>query len=126
MWHKLIGFAVAGALGTLARYALAGIVQQNTNPGFPWGTWAVNAIGCFAFSAIWSVTQERLMMSGETRTIILVGFLGAFTTFSAFIFETSEFIEHGQWLMAGLNVIGQSAVGLAAFILGAFFARAIL
>ena len=125
MWYKLIGLAVAGACGTLARYGLAGWLQRSSHSGFPLGTLVVNVLGCFLFGLVWTLAQERLPLSGETRTIILVGFLGSFTTFSAFLFETDQFIEHAQWLMAGANVCGELAVGLGAYLLGAFCGRLI-
>jgi len=125
MWHKLIGLAVAGALGTMARYGLAGLVQRAHCLGFPLGTLTVNALGCFAFGLIWTLTQQRFFISGEIRTVILVGFLGAFTTFSTFLFETDQFLENAQWLMAGVNIVTELAAGLLAYLLGAFLGRLI-
>lgn len=119
-WCKFVGLTVAGGCGTLARYILAGLIQRGNHSGFPWGTLAVNVLGCFIFGLVWALTQQRLLISGEARTVILVGFLGSFTTFSAFLFETDQFLENAQWLMAGVNVIAELAVGLGAYLLGAF------
>jgi fluoride exporter len=125
MWYKLIGLAVAGACGALARYGLSGLIQRGHQTGFPWGTLAVNVLGCFLFGLIWTVSQQRLTISSDTRTIVLVGFLGSFTTFSAFLFETDQMLEHGEWLVAGLNLASELGLGLGAYLLGAFLGRLI-
>ena len=111
--------AAAGGLGAIARYGLGGLVQNLTGATFPWGTLAVNVLGCLAFGIIWgAVVEERWTCSVETRTVILVGFMGAFTTFSTFAAETGERISDGQWLLALSNVALQNIVGIAAFLLG--------
>jgi CrcB protein len=122
-WSRVIALAVAGACGTLARYGLAGLVQRGQLTSFPWGTLTVNVLGCFLFGLIWTLTQQRLVISGETRTIILIGFLGSFTTFSAFLFETDQMLEHRQWLLAGLNMVAELGLGLGAYLLGALLGR---
>jgi CrcB protein len=112
----LIG--LAGAAGALTRYTLAGFVQQIMGSGFPWGTAAVNVLGSFLFGVVWSLADERLAISPEARTIILTGFMGAFTTFSTFMFETSNLLRDSQWLLAAGNIIGQIALGLIGLFLG--------
>lgn len=116
--QKLILIGLAGAFGALARYGLGGLVQRLTGATFPWGTFVVNIIGAFLFGLIWSLVEQRLVVSVETRVIILSGFLGAFTTFSSFMFETSSLIGEAQWGLAMLNVGGQIVLGLAAMFLG--------
>jgi CrcB protein len=125
MGYKLIGLALAGACGALARYGLAGLFQRGGLADFPWGTLVVNALGCFLFGLLWILTQQRFAISPETRTIILVGFLGSFTTFSSFLFETNQMLEHGQWLLTGLNLVGGLALGWGAYLFGAFLGRMI-
>lgn len=123
MIHKLVWLALAGAVGTLARYGLAGLVHRVIGPTFPWGTLVVNALGCLAAGFLWTLFEHRLAVSGETRTIVLVGFMGAFTTFSAFILETGELARASEWLFAGFNLIGQIGLGLAALYAGIMLAR---
>jgi CrcB protein len=118
MMQKLLMIGLAGALGALARYGLGGLVQRYAGVTFPWGTFVVNIIGTFLFGFIWSLVEQRLVISVETRVIILSGFLGAFTTFSSFIFETSSLMGEGQWGLAMLNVVGQIILGLTAMFLG--------
>lgn len=116
--QKLLLIGLAGALGALARYGLGGLVQRYAGVTFPWGTFMVNIIGAFLFGFIWSLVEQRLVISVETRVIILSGFLGAFTTFSSFMFETSSLIGEAQWGLAVLNVVGQIILGLTAMFLG--------
>ena len=89
----------------------------------PWATFTVNTIGCFLFGIIWTLTAERLIVASDTRVIILTGFLGSFTTFSTFLFETDQFIETSQWLLAGVNIVSGIAAGLVAYMLGTFVGR---
>ncbi len=118
MLQKLLLIAVAGSLGTLARYGLGGLVQSYAGKVFPWGTVAVNLCGCLLFGLVWSSLENRLPGSIETRSIILIGFMGAFTTFSTFIFETRNLLYDQEWLLA----IGYFAIhnvgGLAALLAG--------
>jgi fluoride exporter len=100
MFQKLLLIAAAGSLGTLARYGLGGFVQSHTGKIFPWGTVTVNLLGCLLFGVVWAALEERWPTSGETRTIILVGFMGAFTTFSTLIFETHQLLLDREWLQA--------------------------
>jgi fluoride exporter len=112
MLKELTLLAVFGALGTLARYGLSGWVQRLGGAGFPWGTLAVNALGCLLFGLVWALAEERLLISGQTRFILLTGFMGAFTTFSTFAFESSQMLRDGEWLLAGLNLVAQNLLGL--------------
>jgi CrcB protein len=116
--QKLMLIGLAGALGAVARYTLGGLVQRYTGATFPWGTFVVNIIGAFLFGLIWSLVEQRLVISVEARVIILSGFLGAFTTFSSFMFESSSLIGEAQWGLAALNIGGQIVLGLAAMFLG--------
>ena len=118
MWHRLALIAVAGAVGTLCRYGLSGLVQRLCGAGFPWGTLAVNTLGCFLFGFIWSLADERLIISGETRFIVLIGFLGAFTTFSTFAFETSELWRVSEWMLVAANLLSHNVLGVTCVLLG--------
>ncbi len=112
LWQKLLLVAAAGAAGTLARFFVATGVQRYQPLDFPLGTLAVNALGCLLFGIVWSLAEGRMHISPTTRLIILVGFLGAFTTFSTFAFETAELLEHSRWLKAVGNVLVQNVVGV--------------
>ena len=123
MLQKLLLIAVAGGFGSLARYWLSGVVQNSSGSVFPYGTVAVNVLGCLVFGFLLAVTEGRFAVSPQTRAIVLVGFLGAFTTFSTFVFETVALLENSQWLLALANLSLQNFVGLAALILGLLIGR---
>lgn len=115
---KFLWLATAGAAGTLSRYGLGGLVQRLHGGAYPWGTLVVNALGCFLFGVIWALAEERLVISGETRLILLVGFMGAFTTFSSYAFETGAMLRDAEWLLAGGNMLAHNVLGLLLFFLG--------
>jgi len=123
MLRKIALLALAGATGTLARYSLAGFVHRISGASFPFGTLAVNALGCFLAGLMWTLFESRWPVPGETRAIILVGFLGAFTTFSAYILETGEFLRSAQFAYAAANVLVQTTLGLAALFAGIILGR---
>ncbi|OGV32485.1 MAG: chromosome condensation protein CrcB [Lentisphaerae bacterium GWF2_45_14] len=123
MLQKLLLISAAGALGTLARYGLAGLVQRNSGTFFPCGTLAVNAVGCLIAGLLWTLCEYRLQISGSTRAIFFVGFLGAFTTFSTFILETGGMINDSEYMRAGLNILLQNTLGIIAFFAGVFAGR---
>jgi CrcB protein len=125
VWHKILWLAVAGAAGTLARYALAGGVHRFTGQAYPWGTLTVNAIGCLLFGLVWSVSESRLLISPQARPFILTGFMGAFTTFSTYAFESSQLMRDGQWIAAIANIASQNMLGLACTIAGFALGRCI-
>jgi CrcB protein len=108
---RLLMLAVAGAAGALCRYGLAGLVQSGLGARFPWGTLAVNLVGCFVAGALFGLFESRWALGGEARVIIFIGFLGAFTTFSGFMLETAELARDTQWLSAVGNLVLQNALG---------------
>ena len=116
--QKLLLLAIAGAAGTLARYFTYLMTNRFFGDGFPWGTLAVNMSGCFLFGLVCSVSEEYIGMNPDTRSIVLVGFMGAFTTFSTFAFDTGAMIRESQWLAATGNVAVQATVGIAVVFLG--------
>lgn len=121
--QKVFWIALAGSLGTLARYGFSGWVQRAGGAEFPWGTLAVNVGGCFLFGLIWSLAEHRWPVPGEVRTIVLLGFLGAFTTFSSFAFETAQLMRDFQFIKAAANIAAQNFFGLAGLYFGLAFGR---
>ena len=122
--YKLLLIGVAGGVGALARYGLAGVVQRASGGMYPWGTVAVNCIGCFVVGFLWTLAEERLSLSGEARACVFIGFMGAFTTFSTYILETGRMFREGEWLWAAGNITLQNTVGIALLFLGIALARA--
>lgn len=115
---KLLLIGVAGGLGALARYGLSGVVQNRLDGGFPWGTVAVNLVGCLAFGFLVAFLEGRFAFRSELRLFLLIGFMGAFTTFSTYVFETEQLLETGQWIWALGNLSLQNMVGLLALVAG--------
>ena len=116
--QKLVWIMAGGALGATARYLLAGLLQRGNPEGFPWGTMAVNILGCFAFGLIWSLAENHLRLTREAQLMALTGFIGAFTTFSTFIFETGTLWRDASWGLAAANLLVQNLVGLISLYLG--------
>ena len=125
MFQKLVCVAVGGALGSLARYGLSGAVQRWVGSNFPWGTAAVNILGSFLFGLLWAFALGRGNFSADMRSVVFVGFLGAFTTFSTFISETGQFLTDSQMFMGMGNVMFQLLAGTGVFFIGMALGRSI-
>ena len=123
MITRLLLLGLAGALGTLARYALTAFVRSTFASQMPWGTWLVNILGCFLFGLVWAMSEDFPSFSPEARLVVLVGFMGAFTTFSTYIFENAALYSSGLYLSMALNILGQNILGFAMFFLGASLVR---
>lgn len=118
--------AAGGALGSVARHWLSGIVARHSGDGFPWGTILVNVSGSFAigFFASYFGPEGRVPIPAETRQFVMIGILGGYTTFSAFSLQTLDLARNGHWLAAAANVIGSVALCLLAVWLGHLIATA--
>ncbi|QGY41361.1 fluoride efflux transporter CrcB [Pseudodesulfovibrio cashew] len=118
MFTKILYLCIGGAAGTLSRYWLSGVAQRLAGGSFPAGTFAVNMLGCLFFGTVWGFFENRLLPGSEIRLLCLTGFMGAFTTFSTYMFETAGLVKSGQMIMAMANVVGQSVAGLALVLAG--------
>ncbi len=87
---KILELIIGGSLGTCARYALAGAVYRVTGANFPYGTLAVNLSGCLLLGFLTTMAEKKFVLGSDVRTLLMIGFCGAFTTFSTFIFETEQ------------------------------------
>ena len=108
----ILMLAVFGILGTLSRYYLQGWVQNGSGSLFPVGTLVVNILGCLVIGAINRVALQHLWFPPEWRVALTVGFLGAFTTFSTFGYETYRMLEDGDWTHASIYVAASLVGGL--------------
>jgi len=115
---RILLLVIFGSAGTLARYALQGLVQYRTGPSFPTGTLTVNLVGCFLLGGAAQFAFQHLTIPPDWRIGITIGFFGAFTTFSSFSWETVKMLEDGDWGRAvayvALSVVG----GLVAVLAG--------
>ena len=107
-----IWLAIGGGLGTLVRASVAILALRLCGREFPWGTFAVNLIGSFLFGVIVSLGRGRMGLPAGYETILLVGFLGGFTTYSSFAFQSYELFEQGKPFLAGAYIVGTVVSGL--------------
>jgi CrcB protein len=116
--RKLVLLAAFGALGTLARAGLTELVRGPLGAPAAWATVTVNLLGCFLFGFVWALTQAESPHVQELRLFALVGFMGAFTTFSSYVFDLWKLASAGRPELAFANLLLQNAVGFAALFAG--------
>ena len=121
--QKTILIALAGLVGTVLRYWLSGLMARQYGETFPWGTMAVNLIGCFVTGIVFFITEERLLLPPTIRTVVLIGLLGGFTTFSAYGLQTFTLLRDGEFVLAVLNVVTSNVLGLLMVWAGYVFVR---
>jgi len=107
------------------RYFTAGAVYQAAGSAFPYGTLVVNLAGCGLIGFLTGLSQDKFVLSGEVRLLLMVGFCGAMTTFSTFIYESEALIRDGQTLRALFNVLISVTAGFLLFRLGIWAADVI-
>ena len=111
--------ALGSALGAPARYLLDRIIQSRREGVFPWGTWAINISGCFALGLLVGLAQGHVV-DARLMTAAATGFLGSYTTFSTFTWETMRLVEDGAFVEALLNITVSAVLGVAAAAGGLF------
>jgi CrcB protein len=117
--RTLVLIGTGGFIGSILRYLLSGYVQQlSKGLQVPFGTLAVNVVGCMLVGFLVELADQRSFMSDETRGFLIVGILGGFTTFSAFGNETMTLLRSGELWLAGINIVGHMVLGLIAVWLG--------
>lgn len=121
--YLIIG--VGGFVGAISRYAVALWIGQKWGRSFPLGTFIVNVSGSFFIGLLMTMFTERFIVNPQWRLLLIVGFLGAYTTFSTFEYETGGLIKDGEWLIAILNVVFSVVAGFAALKLGEVIAKSI-
>jgi CrcB protein len=110
--RKIILIGLAGLIGTLCRYWLSGLVARQYGENFPWGTLVVNVLGCFLAGSLFCLMEERFLVSPTLRSVVLIGLLGGFTTFSSFGLQTFTLLREGELALAALNVTLSNLLGL--------------
>lgn len=119
----VLGVALAGAAGALARWGLEALIGRRVGEGFPWGIFVVNVSGSFVAGIAFVLLTQRPGAPDWWRTTVLVGLLGAFTTFSTLSVQTVRLVESGAYAPAAANALGSLAAGLVAAGAGIALAR---
>jgi CrcB protein len=123
MNYLIIG--AGGFVGAITRYILAVWIGERWGRSFPLGTFIINVTGSFLIGLFMTLMAERFTENPQWRLLLVVGFLGAYTTFSSFEYETGALLKDGEWLFASINVIGSVFVGFIALKLGEIIAKSI-
>lgn len=119
----LVGFG--GFVGTLARYWLSGLIARRYGETFPFGTLIVNALGCFLIGFLFYFFYERTLIAPTARTVVLIGLLGGFTTFSSYGLQTFTLLRDGEVFLALTNIAASNLLCLVLVWAGYALAKAI-
>ncbi|MEW6601596.1 MAG: fluoride efflux transporter CrcB [Nitrospirota bacterium] len=122
---KFILLAAGGALGSLLRYSLSGLIYRYMEGIFPWGTLFVNLAGSFAIGVLWGFFEME-NLSPEMRNFVFVGILGGFTTFSTFSLESFNLLRDGEIRLAVSNILVSNIAGIALVFIGFFISKHII
>ena len=117
--------AVGGAAGAATRYLVDVFVSERFGGAFPLGTLVINLTGSFALGLLFALSIERALLPADIRGPLMIGFRGAYTTFSTLMLESWRLVEDGAVVLAIANVAGSAALGLGAVVLGLAIGRAI-
>jgi len=120
----LVLVALGGAAGAAARYVVDGFVAERTAGAFPWGTFVVNISGSLVLGLLFAFAIERDVLPAGVRAPLMIGFLGAYTTFSTLMLESWRLWEDGAVVLALANIVGSSLAGLVAIVAGLTLGRA--
>ncbi len=115
---KWIALIAGGTFGTVARYVVSGLVTRTFGTTFPSGTMVVNLSGCFLLGFLAIVVEGKFLLNPHTKLLLVVGFCGAYTTFSTFILETAHLMRDGENMKAFANMALSLALGFVALKLG--------
>lgn len=122
---RMLLVGLGGFVGTLCRYWLSGFIAKRYGETFPLGTLVVNAIGCFIIGFLFYFFYDRSLTTPTARTVVLIGVIGGFTTFSSYGLQTFTLLRDGEVFLALVNVLASNVLGLALVWLGYVLAKAI-
>lgn len=119
----LVFIAIGGAGGAVARYLIDSWVAQRAAGAFPWGTLVINVSGSLVLGLLFALATERDVLPSSVRAPVMIGFLGAYTTFSTLMLESWRLFEDGAVGLAVVNIVGSSLLGLSAVFIGLALGR---
>jgi len=122
---KFINLVIGGAAGTVVRYLLAGFVYRLAGTSFPYGTIIVNVSGCFILGILASLADKKFVLGPDARILLMIGFCGAFTTFSTLIFESDNLVRNGQVIKAFSNILVSVILGFILYRAGSLLGEII-
>ena len=121
MQYLLVG--LGGFFGANARFLVAGWAARLLGANFPYGTFLANISGSFLLGVTLAVLHDRALLASPQRQFFVVGFLGAYTTFSTFTYESMQLFQNGSLLLGALNIVGSVVLGLLAVVCGLWLGR---
>lgn len=122
MFQFILVFA-GGGMGSVLRYATSLMAMRVMGSGFPWGTLLVNLAGCFLIGLAAGISERSPAIGPSGKLLLVTGFLGGFTTFSAFGLETMQAARSGEWAALLLNVVANNGLGLLLVFAGLTIAK---
>ena len=122
---QYLWIGIGGFVGANARSIVGRIINQHLGLFFPWGTGAVNITGSFLIGVIFTILTDRVVDDPMWRQLVIVGFLGGYTTFSSYTFEAVAMMQDGRWAPAIGYILGSNVLGLLACFGGIWLVRAI-
>jgi fluoride exporter len=121
--EKILLISAGAVLGANARYWLGDWISQKWGSAFPYGTFVINVTGSLLLGLFMTLAVERFLVDPRWRFFFAIGFLGAYTTFSTYTFESFNLFFRGQWLAGLLNALGSTVAGILAVALGVFLGK---
>jgi CrcB protein len=121
----LVLIAAGGAAGAVTRYLVDVFVSERFGSAFPLGTFVINLTGAFALGLLYALAIERSVLPADIRGPLMIGFLGAYTTFSTLMLESWRLVEDGALMLAITNVAGSAVLGIVAVVVGLAVGRAL-
>jgi len=121
----LVLVGLGGFFGAIARYLVDGWIAERAGAAFPWGTLVVNLSGTFVLGVLFALTVERGLLPPAIRGPVLIGFIGAYTTFSTLALESWQLIEVGSYALGIANLVGSITLGVVMVVAGLLLGRAL-
>jgi CrcB protein len=121
--EKILWISIGAILGVNLRYWVGDWAAQRFGSGFPYGTLIINLTGSFLLGLVVSMTMEHFIIDPRLRIFIIVGFLGSYTTFSTYAYESIALISLGQWGWGIFNLLGSSLLGALFALLGIWLSK---